>query len=64
MQNDLHHGFFVLLLWHRCNKIRLDKRGLLVARWGNQTFPQRRRTTNKPFFMLARNASKGAENVY
>lgn len=58
MQNDLHHGFFVLYLRYFRNCMIRSIKGLLAARWGLETSPRKHGVANKPFFVPAWNAAK------
>lgn len=64
MQNDLHYGFFVLYLRYPFIIIRLYQEGLLAVTRGSQSCPKGREAANKPFFMLVRNVSMEARDVW
>ena len=63
MQNDLHHGFFVLYIRYPFIVERLYLEGLLAVTRGSQSCPKGRETANKPFFLSARNVDKEAKDA-
>jgi len=57
MQIDLQSLVFVLYLRHPSVMKRSIKKGLLVPRWGRDTYPLGHQRTSRPFFVLVRNVS-------